>query len=338
MTPNRPAVESPAAGAAAAAAAPFASNAESHSSCIFHQNWWLDAVAPGRWAAAEVRHAGQLVARLLYVLLRRGLVIAVTHPPLTPFLGPWVSSSTAKYAKRLGREKDLLSQLISQLPSAWRIYIGCTPGWTNLMPFVWAGFNLSASYTYRIEDFADPERLWADTLDNVKTDVRKARRQGLAVRTDLPLEDFLRVQRKTFARQGTVMPVPDPVLLRLDDVLASRDRRRIFFATGPDHRVHAAVYLIWDDHTAYYLMGGGDPELRGSGAHSLAMWTALEFASTVAATFDFEGSSLEPVERFCRHFGAHQTVVLSARRETLAWKLLSSARSFVRHIRNRQAF
>ena len=70
--------------------------------------------------------------------------------------------------------------------------------------------------------------------------------------------------------------------------------------------MHAALYLVWDERAAYYLLGGGDPELRNSGAHSLIMWEAIKHAATVSKTFDFEGSMVEPVERFFRAFGGRQ--------------------------------
>ena len=49
----------------------------------------------------------------------------------------------------------------------------------------------------------------------------------------------------------------------------------IFFARGKDGRIHAGNLLVWNESCAYYLMGGGDPELRNSGATSLAMWRQL---------------------------------------------------------------
>ena len=39
---------------------------------------------------------------------------------------------------------------------------------------------------------------------------------------------------------------------------------------------------------------------------SLCMWHAIRFAASVSSRFDFEGSMLEPIERFFRSFGAQQ--------------------------------
>ena len=71
-------------------------------------------------------------------------------------------------------------------------------------------------------------------------------------------------------------------------------------------RVHAAVYVAWADNTAYYLMGGSEPHLRGSGAQLLALWEAIIFSSSVVKRFDFEGSMLPQVEHGFRGFGAKQ--------------------------------
>ena len=94
---------------------------------LFQEAWWLDAVAPGQWQAAEVRKAGELVARMPYVVKRRYGMRLITTPKLTPTLGPWLEPSSAKYAKRLAREKDLLEALLGQLPPHVYCAIACDP-------------------------------------------------------------------------------------------------------------------------------------------------------------------------------------------------------------------
>ena len=54
-------------------------------------------------------------------------------------------------------------------------------------------------------------------------------------------------------------------------------------------------------------MGGGDPKLRKSGATSLLLWEAINRQPLGVQVFDFEGSMIEPIERFFRAFGAVQT-------------------------------
>jgi hypothetical protein len=88
----------------------------------------------------------------------------------------------------------------------------------------------------------------------------------------------------------------------------------MLFAQDEAGRVHAVSYAVWDRNAAYYLIGGGDPALRTSGASSLLMWESIMRARAVTDVFDFEGSMLRPVERFFRAFGARQTPYLRVSR------------------------
>ena len=88
---------------------------------------------------------------------------------------------------------------------------------------------------------------------------------------------------------------------------AAQKASKVLLARDAAGRVHACVYLLWDRRTVYYYTGGGDPELRQSGAASLLVWKAIEFAAAQGKRFDFEGSMNEPIERFFRSFGATQT-------------------------------
>ena len=71
----------------------------------------------------------------------------------------------------------------------------------------------------------------------------------------------------------------DDTIRRIDQACAAHAERCIFTAMDASHRVHAAVYVVWADGTAYYLFGGSEIELRGSGAQMLALWE--EYAAGV---------------------------------------------------------
>jgi len=182
-------------------------------------------------------------------------------------------------------------------------------------------------YTYVLEDLSNLDMLWNNFQKNIRTDSRKAQK-SLVVRSDLPLQDFISLNKKTFLRQGKTPSYSVDVVERIDAACGAHDCRKIFFAQDAQGRLHAAVYLVWDENSAYYLMGGGDSELRNSGATSLCMWEAIQFAGTVTKKFDFEGSMREPVERFFRAFGAAQKPYFSVTKINTKplkiWKDISS--------------
>jgi hypothetical protein len=272
---------------------------------LFDEPWWLTAVAPGQWDAVEIEHAGHVVARLPYVIRRRAGLTMITMPPLTPRLGPWVAPSNAKPARQLGQQKDLITELIQMLPAHHYFSQHFHHSVTNWLPFHWQGFEQTTRYTYVLDDLSDVESIWAGLEHNVRTYIRKAQKQ-LQVRTDLDLDKFLETSTLTFTRQGKKHPYPGDLVRRVDAACAARAARRMFFAEDAQGRIHAVGYLVWDSRSAYYLMSGADPALRNSGAASLVLWEAINFAATVTPRFDFEGSMIEPIEQFFRSFGSRQ--------------------------------
>lgn len=276
---------------------------------IFQQSWWLDAVAPNQWNEVTAEKKGRIVGRMPYVIKRKLGFTFLIMPPLTQTLGPWIEPKDAKYAKKLAWEKEILSDLIEKLPSHSFFFQNCSYEMTNWLPFYWKGFKQTTRYTYVLEDISDPEKIWDGFLANIRTDIRKASKK-ITVRTDLGVEKFLDINEMTFQRQGIKPPYSREVVRRID-AACGNEHRKIFFAEDSDGDIHAAIYIIWDENSAYYLMGGGDPELRNSGATSFLIWNAINFAASVTKRFDFEGSMIESVERFFRAFGATQKTYFS---------------------------
>ena len=280
---------------------------------LFSQHWWLDATAgEGNWDVTLVAKGDTIFASMPYMLRRRRGLIFLTQPDLTQTLGPWLRNTGCKPAQQLAQQKDWMQELIEQLPT----FDHFSQNWawinTNWLPFYWKGFQQTTRYSYILNDLADTKVLWDGLLANIRTDIKKAsNRHQLKVRDDLTIGDFLHLNKKTFQRQGVALPYTEEFVRRLDAACVERNARKILIAEDEQGRRHAGVYIVWDNTSAYYLMGGGDPDLRNSGATSLCMWEAIQFASTVTQRFDFEGSMMEPVEKFFRAFGATQTPYFS---------------------------
>lgn len=282
---------------------------------LFQSPWWLDVTAgTGNWGVVEVKQNDEVQASMPWVLKpnRMGLKI-LSQPLLTQTLGPWIAepSEKTKYATRLAREKDLMEALIDQLPKYHVFSQNFAPEITNWLPFHWRGFEQSTRYTYRLNLSRGVDILWQDFQDKIRSDIRKAEKKGVSVESTDDVDAFLSVNEKSFLRQGLMLPYERDYVRRLYSACLANHAGKIFLAKGTDGRVHAGNLIVWNQHCAYYLMGGGDPELRNSGATSLAMWHAIQFASRVSRIFDFEGSMIEPVERFFRGFGAVQTPYFS---------------------------
>lgn len=275
---------------------------------IFSQAWWLDATAGEQaWSAALVERGGRVVAALPYAnRYLHGFVVCM-QPRLTQKLGPWFAPMEGKAATILGQQKELMDELIDQLPRFDHFQQDWHYTNTNWLPFFWRGYKQTTRYTYVLPDLRCQTVLWDGLQSNIRKEIRKASdRFKLRVRDDLGIDAFLPLNRLVFDRQGRKFPYSEDYAKQIDAACQARGARRILIAEDDEGRHHAGIYMVWDECSAYYLMGGGDPKLRNSGATSLCMWEAIKFASSVTKTFDFEGSMLESVERFFRAFGAEQ--------------------------------
>jgi len=276
---------------------------------IFSRGWWLDSVcdSPKHWNVILIEKGGNIVASMPYYIQYKYGFILLVQPPLTQKFGPWFRPSKAKYAKAIAEQKDLMQAMIDQLPSFDYFQQSWDYRNLNWLPFYWRNFKQTTRYTYILPNIVDESLIWSGMQTKIRTDIRKAEsRFKLTVRDDVSLDIFLQLNQLTFQRQGQEQPYSNDLIRSLDLACLKHHSRKILIAEDSEGRYHAGVYIVWDDNSAYYLMGGSDPEMRNSGATSLCLWYAIRHAATVTQRFDFEGSMMESVERFFRAFGAQQ--------------------------------
>lgn len=297
--------------------------------CLFRQTWWIEALSDGNeWGEIKIELKQGKEARLPYVIKKQFGFKILTMPTLTQTAGPLLKGVGQFEGRDLSLEKDLYYALIEKLPPHDAFNQNFHWSVTNWIPWYWKGFKQSTRYTYRLNDLSNPDELFKKFMPNIKSDIKKAtKRYSLKIHSECDVDRFLDLNEMTFKRQGKKLPYSRELVRKLDKACTERTCRKIFFAEDSEGKIHAALYIVWDEYSAYYLMGGGDPELRTSGATSLAMWEAIKFASTVTKSFDFEGSMLESVERFFRGFGATQTPYFHV------WKFNSKVIGFLYEIR-----
>jgi hypothetical protein len=285
---------------------------------IFSKDWWLDAVCgENNWDVAIIEKGSEIVASMPFMLRKKYYLTICDMPQLTQTLGPWLKPSEAKYARQLSNQKKVMYELIRQLPRFDYFAQNFNYSIENWLPFYWNGFGQTTRYTYVIDELASETNLWNGLLQNIRTDIKKAEnRFNLVINTDMNIDKFLNINESTFTGKKKKLPYSRELVKRIENACIDKNCRKIFYAQDKDRKIHAAIYIIWDVNSAYYLMGGGDPSLRNSGATSLCIWEAIKFSSTVTQKFDFEGSMIEPVERFFRAFGAIQMPYLRISKTT----------------------
>lgn len=271
----------------------------------FATSWWLDATAgAGKWRTNALEQDGRIVAAWPTVVRRSRFGDVHVGAPLTPCLGPLLPpGGDAGPVRRRAAEIEQLEALADSLVPYAHLEARCHPAFDYWTPLHWRGFTQTTFYTWRLNDLTDLEATFAGMRENVRRQVRKARKVGLSVEEGT-LDDFLPLHRQTFDRQGLAAAAPQEALLRrIDAAAAARDARTILVARDGEGRAHSASMFVHDSRCTWYLLGGSDTQLRSSGSASLVMWSGIERAAASGHVFDFEGSMLQHVERFVRAFG-----------------------------------
>ena len=299
--------------------------------CVLEQPWWLDAVSPGAWAAATVIKGGEVYARLPYGIRKKYGLTLVGNPALSPGLGPWFRPWRGKYAGELGEQKELTLALIRQLPDCALFAQTFSPLFTNALPFRWSGYQHTTHCTYRIEELKDLDRVWSEFTNERRNVIRRAQKL-VAIRDDLQIDVLYELLRKTWARQGRTPPVTRELVGRVHAAAHVRNACQLLFAEDAQGCVHAGVFVLQDNRCAYYLLGGGDPQFKASGAYSLLVWEAIKAASSVAPAFDFAGSSDLDIEHFFRTFGPRQRSLIQANKMSRQFAVLNASKDLFQAI------
>jgi hypothetical protein len=273
---------------------------------IFSKDWWLDAVCGDAWDVALVEQRGQIVASMPYTVSKGLIFTYSTQPALTQTLGPWIKvNEKAKHSKILASEKETMNELIDQMPYFDHFRQNWHYSRTNWLPFYWRGFKQTTRYTYVIPDLSDLEFVWSNFDHSKRKNIKRAT-ASLEVVFDVPANEFYDNHAFTLNKQGNAISYKRELFYRIYNIAYAKNRGRTIGAYDDKGNLHAALFVIWDDLSAYDLISTIDPEFRNSGAASLLVQEIIRFVSKETPRFDFEGSMIEPVEQSFRRFGAIQ--------------------------------
>jgi hypothetical protein len=228
-------------------------------------------------------------------------------PKLVQTWGVVLEPPSGKHVNAFAREMQLLRLMAAELSKLPAFFQAFHPSLQNWLPFRWNGFRQTSRVTYILDGLDDIPRIWKGLSHSIRGQILKAQRLGLKVVPCDPQEVF-EARENSYQRQGRSSPCSAQYLEQLYRAAKDHGAGECFAAKDREGQTHAANMLVWDHRRAYFLAGGADPKLRASGASSLIVWELIQFSAERTRVFDFEGSSVEPIAKFFRAFGAQQVL------------------------------
>ena len=286
-----------------------------YANSVFEQPWWLNIVAPDKWGEVFVKEDGEIVARMPYVLDGGHIKM----PPMTQTLGPWIKPEYRAFQPgntQLSKQKELIYELLKQLPKHRSFNMAFDSANEYILPYRWLGFRYVPTFSYRINDLHNVEAVYSDFNKTAKKNIKYARNKASFVTSPTP-EMMMALLDKTFAAQRRRNPGNANDQRRIMERAIDRGNGKLIVVEDAEHHLHSGAFLLFDEKVCYYLVGGSDPAYRSSGAQSLVLWEAIQFASKVSGKFDFEGSNVEGIENFFRQFDRDHVINYNVIKQSL---------------------
>lgn len=207
----------------------------------------------------------------------------------TVFQGVLFSEAVSGLAphRRIPRCLELVEGLIETLAERHpRVSFCLHPSFRDVRAFSWfhysqpelGQFAIDVQYTTVLDlAAAGPDESLARARSVRRQERARALRDGFTVEETRDVADFLRLYRATFERQELSVAEADLTLVEsIARGAVERGFGRLFEARAPDGAAASAALFLHDAHTAYYLFGANEPELRRSGASTLLLFEAIE--------------------------------------------------------------
>lgn len=290
---------------------------QSNSIPLFMQAWWLDAsTAPDNkeWDIILCEEKGKITGTLPYHLLKRWGIKFILKPQLTQYGGVWIDyPKETKPYKRYSFEKRVMDNLIDQLEAMkWTFYEQkFHHSFKNWQPFYWRGFRQTTRYTYQIKDLSDLKKVF-DNFSYAKQ--KHIKKDNLLIDFSLDVNEFYDFHKRCLQGKNTEINYSRALFLSLYNETVKRGQGKIIAVKDENQQLHAALFFVWDKHSAYALISAINPQFKSSGASTKMFWEAIKFVSDKTKIFDFEGSMIKGVAQSFQQFGAEQVPYFTIKR------------------------
>ena len=302
---------------------------DSPQGCIFCRSWWLRAVCPNGFEILTLRKGDRIVAGMPIPIYRKGRYTRISMPTLTQVLGVLLAPPTSEnYERNLSNEMNVLDELVEAIPKFNFFSMRFHYSFTNWLPFYWAGYEQTTRYTYVIPDLTNLDKVFSEFNHSKRKNIKKAEKI-ISVYTDIPAKDLYDNHVLTLGKQGEQILYSFDLLKRIYDASYENGCGKTWYALDDQKNLHAAIFVIFDKKSAYYLISTIDPDFRSSDSATLLVRDAIAYVSQYTNRFDFEGSMIRGVENSFRKFGAIQMPYFSISKDnrTLTTKCLMAGKS-----------
>lgn len=262
---------------------------------MFASPLWWDSVCK-QWDVCEISMHNDTYW-MPYSIVQKWGVRIIRNPHLTPYL--YLLHSQTGHVQ-LSHPLHL-TDITSQLPAHHTLQLDFAPIYT------FYPHPHNQSLRTNILPLNHQEQLYHTFKPSLKRQIKKSSTlHHIEESTDVAL--FYELHTRSFSKYHKK---PDIALSYFEStipLMIKEGNGKLWIAYNQQHIALAAIFVVFDTKSAYYLSGGQHNEFKDSAAMPGLLWHAIQFATDRGCQyFDFEGSMVDSIHQFFQNFKAHIT-------------------------------
>jgi hypothetical protein len=276
---------------------------------LFMQAWWMDAVCNYKnWDVLFYEKNNKIIAVWVYHFVKKFGLKLIIQPQLTQINGIWIDYPDNLSSNEIvSFDKIVMTDLLNQFKNEKFSYYDQNFHYSikNWLPFYWRDFKQTTRYTYQINDISNPLKCLEEFSYAKRKQIKKSN-NNFKCDFELSGEDFYKHVKLNLNALGKKVNYSNELFLRIYNSCVSRNQGCIISAFDENENLHAALFIVWDQNSAFNLISTINPKFKSSGASTFVVWEAIKAMSNNTQIFDFEGSMSENIENSFRQFGTNQ--------------------------------
>lgn len=283
---------------------------------VFMQPWWLDLITDRKWDVLLLEKNNKILAAMPYYIHKKYCFKTICQPDFTPYYGLYLHYPTSENRHTIYNfENEVMEYFAKQIDN-----MHLSACFYNLRPqnffstvFTQHYFQVSVRYTYKIDTFSDN---WESSFSPVmRKKIRKASRELKENPKSADLRAVYEILKGTYTKQNKKITYPYELFERIVKESEARGEGKLFTVVDFAGNLCSALFVLWDKHTCYSLIGGTSEKFKKTNAGAFVQYLTIKYAREHGIPeYDTEGSMLKGVEEFFQHFGGIRTPYISLKK------------------------
>lgn len=276
----------------------FIDHSPQHS--IYCSSWYLDAICK-QWMAIVVSNNDYWLSVMPINVDAKLSIRYSIQPIFAQFLGLLFAPFDFLPHKELDLQKKIINKTIDLLPGNLKIVsYNFNPRFEYFLPFHWRGFNITPRLSYQLILDKDMGEIASNYSSSIKNHIKKSERNKLQCVENNAIEELLEL-----SYANNILNRANCTRFKnLWQEVILRDLGYCLYIKDGNNNTHCGGAFLKDRDKIIFLLVATKKELKKYGSTAFLINESIKRAweNPQYKFFDFEGSMIEPVEKYFRGF------------------------------------